>query len=395
MRLTLSALVLVLALGCSSGTQATNDEEANKAASKQAEEAHDEASLYRNNLLQLGMGLGDYVATYNAMPGVDRSFLKPDFLPGLSWRVHLLDYLGESALRQKFRLDEPWDSEHNSKLIPEMPEIFRSPGAQVGKTSVHVFVGEGTAFGADWSKQISMRDITDGGSVTVAFVLAGPETAEEWTKPGGVQFAPSKGVERLGTPPTEYGFPVAFFDKFAKPAFIPADISAEAFDALVTPNDAKGSQLALNHINPAELTSELSSETKWKVEGQPMSGQTLRLKVNEPQNVTGELTVQRSLLPGDEYPEHMRKQAMNNAQLQLRVPDTNGMTTHQLNGRISDDGLTVTFQGRIQGLRESGSRQATVTTSDYANPIARQTNYVHQVVVVGRFPVEVRSASEE
>ena len=43
---------------------------------------------------------------------------------GLSWRVHLLPYLEQQTLYEQFKLDEPWDSEHNKQLIPLMPEIY-------------------------------------------------------------------------------------------------------------------------------------------------------------------------------------------------------------------------------------------------------------------------------
>ena len=50
--------------------------------------------------------------------------------PLLSWRVHLLPVLGEESLYRQFHLDEPWDSEHNRKLIPSMPDVLRSPASQ-------------------------------------------------------------------------------------------------------------------------------------------------------------------------------------------------------------------------------------------------------------------------
>ena len=45
----------------------------------------------------------------------------------LSWRVAILPYLNEEALYREFRLDEPWDSEHNKKLIARMPPTLASP----------------------------------------------------------------------------------------------------------------------------------------------------------------------------------------------------------------------------------------------------------------------------
>jgi len=48
--------------------------------------------------------------------------------PLLSWRVQVLQFMGEaeSNLYKKFKLDEPWDSEHNLPLLKEMPACFKS-----------------------------------------------------------------------------------------------------------------------------------------------------------------------------------------------------------------------------------------------------------------------------
>ena len=48
----------------------------------------------------------------------------------LSWRVAVLPYLGEKELFEEFHQDEPWDSEHNQKLIERMPEVFKNPTAR-------------------------------------------------------------------------------------------------------------------------------------------------------------------------------------------------------------------------------------------------------------------------
>src|SRR5262245_43999052 len=41
----------------------------------------------------------------------------------LSWRVALLQHLNEKALAREFKLDEPWDSRHNLKLLDKMPKV--------------------------------------------------------------------------------------------------------------------------------------------------------------------------------------------------------------------------------------------------------------------------------
>jgi len=45
----------------------------------------------------------------------------------LSWRVHLLPFLDQKPLYDRFHLDEPWDSEHNKKLLEYIPEVLRFP----------------------------------------------------------------------------------------------------------------------------------------------------------------------------------------------------------------------------------------------------------------------------
>src|SRR5262249_7049390 len=52
--------------------------------------------------------------------------------PLLSWRAHLLPYLAEDGdtLYGEFHLDEPWDSDHNKKLIDRIPAVFRASSDQ-------------------------------------------------------------------------------------------------------------------------------------------------------------------------------------------------------------------------------------------------------------------------
>lgn len=114
---------------------------------------------------------------------------------GLSWRVHLLPYLGEAALYEQFKFDEAWDSEHNIALVKEMPVIFR--GNSEGKTSIHVFASEGLAF-EEGKPGPRLRDYLDGTSDTILAVRAGDNTAEIWTKPGGLEFNVDNPIAALG-----------------------------------------------------------------------------------------------------------------------------------------------------------------------------------------------------
>ena len=56
-----------------------------------------------------------------------------DGKPLLSWRVAVLQYMEDYPVYKEFHLDEPWDSEHNRKLIARMPDVFADPDPAVRK----------------------------------------------------------------------------------------------------------------------------------------------------------------------------------------------------------------------------------------------------------------------
>ena len=149
----------------------------------------------KNNLKQTALAFHNYHDTWTKFPSADGNGEGKQ--TGLSWRVHLLPFLGEVVLFQQFHQDEPWDSDHNKTLIGKMPAFFQSPGVtDEGKTSMHVFTGKGTPF--DGETGTSLANFTDGTSNTILAVLAGADTAEVWTKPGGLKFDPATCKKALG-----------------------------------------------------------------------------------------------------------------------------------------------------------------------------------------------------
>ncbi len=152
----------------------------------------------RNDFKQIGLAFHNYHDVYGHFPAVDSNGEKDEAGvrgKGLSWRVHLLPFLDQAPLYQEFKLDEAWDSEHNKALIAEMPEVFGDNPE--GKTSVHVIVGEKLAFNED-KPGARIRDYLDGTSNTILAVKAGEDTAEIWTKPGGLKFNPEDPFAALG-----------------------------------------------------------------------------------------------------------------------------------------------------------------------------------------------------
>ena len=48
--------------------------------------------------------------------------------PLLSWRVAILPFVEQEELYAQFKLDEPWDSDNNKKLIAKIQFILVRPG---------------------------------------------------------------------------------------------------------------------------------------------------------------------------------------------------------------------------------------------------------------------------
>jgi hypothetical protein len=172
----------------------------------QARQAADRA-MRANNLKQIGLALLHHdVARGRLSPAITDKQGKPL----LSWRVAILPYLEHDQLYRQFRLDEPWDSDHNKKLAEKMPPIYSLPGVKTKEpftTFYQGFAGPGTVFGD--AKGITMAQIRDGASNTIMVVEAGE--AVHWTKPEDLPYDPQKPLPRLGAFPAD-GFHAVLCD---------------------------------------------------------------------------------------------------------------------------------------------------------------------------------------
>lgn len=129
----------------------------------------------------------------------------PEKANRLSWRVHILPYLGkeEGKLYKKFELDEPWDSPTNIKLLPEMPTIFSEYGSTLlspvgtkrGYTTVVAPSSDDTILGA--SRKVTFGAITDGSSNTILLVIVKDQLKVPWTAPQDYVFDPDKPSDGL------------------------------------------------------------------------------------------------------------------------------------------------------------------------------------------------------
>ena len=102
-----------------------------------------------------------------------------------SWRTVLLAHLEQNALYKSMRLHEPWDSDHNKQfgkmVIPPFNAAMRK-GDEPWKTRVRAPVFEGGIWGGEGNPLV-FRDINDGLSNTIAFIVAPVENATIWSSP--------------------------------------------------------------------------------------------------------------------------------------------------------------------------------------------------------------------
>jgi hypothetical protein len=108
-----------------------------------------------------------------------------------------LPYLEEAALYKEFKLDEPWDSPHNKKLLAKIPGPYapvRGPSRVKGGTYYQPFVGTGAAF--EPGKQLQIASFVDGTSNTLLVVEAA--TPVPWTKPEDLPYVKDQALPRLG-----------------------------------------------------------------------------------------------------------------------------------------------------------------------------------------------------
>jgi hypothetical protein len=169
---------------------------AGKAAAALGQKARIQAARMQstNNLKQLGLAMHNYLTVGMTFP--PRAVFDKDGKALLSWRVLLLPYLGENDLYKKFKLDEPWNSPHNKKLLAKMPKVYQAPGGQ-GQTDQTYYLGlsgKGCVF--DGKRGIGIRDITDGTSNTLMIVEGGKSVP--WTKPDDVDIEEGKPLPKLG-----------------------------------------------------------------------------------------------------------------------------------------------------------------------------------------------------
>jgi len=196
-----------------------------------------ERMVSSNNLKQIGIALHSIHDTTGTIPvhavGKNGQPLKAGDKPLLSWRVAILPYIEQDTLYRQFKLDEPWDSDSNKKLIDKMPKTFAPPvgkSAKPGYTHYQMAVGPN----ALRPQGITLVGITDGTSNTIA--VAEAAEAVIWTKPDDIMLpgkdAPKNLKKKFGGL-FPGGFNALMWDGSVR--FVPDTVSDRTLGAALTP----------------------------------------------------------------------------------------------------------------------------------------------------------------
>ena len=147
-------------------------------------------------------------------------------------------------LAKRYKVDEPWDSENNQKVMADGADFFSVPAEPPGKDCGYfVLRGTNAMFDPD-APPSAVRNITDGTSRTIAVVEA--KRAIPWTKPEDIAFEIVGGTYRwkgladpAGKTPElggyfKGGYNALFADGSVH--FLPSDLDAATLRALVSRN---------------------------------------------------------------------------------------------------------------------------------------------------------------
>ncbi|MEZ6046212.1 MAG: DUF1559 domain-containing protein [Planctomycetaceae bacterium] len=194
--------------------------------------------LALENLKNIGVGVHKFHNIWSNLPlwpfhsVAQRDYFDENGVPYLSWRVHILPFLGYQNLYEQFHLDEPWDTPHNLSLLDQMPEIFWTNQSEPYMTDIHSIRTENEPEGINRLSSLhTLEQRRDGIDNTIMLIQAGSATAEYWTKPTSLLFDPADPFSLFnGDIPSRFNLVMCNGDAFS----VTPEIGAETFAALIT-----------------------------------------------------------------------------------------------------------------------------------------------------------------
>ena len=196
----------------------------------------------QNNLKQIGIALHNFndvnakVMIHGVGPKA-QPLIRATDKPLLSWRVAILPYVEQENLYKQFKLEEPWDSPHNKKLIEKMPKIFEPVGkpTKPGHTHTQMVVGP-NAMALPVAR--IPASFPDGMSNTIAVVEAAEPVI--WTKPDDVMLPGNelpKDLKKKFGGVFRNGFNVLMWDGSVR--FVSGAVEERTLGLLLNPRDGQ------------------------------------------------------------------------------------------------------------------------------------------------------------
>lgn len=193
----------------------------------------------RANLKRIGLALHAYHERYEQFPPA--FVMGPDGKPWHSWRVLLLPFLDEQPLYDQYRFDEPWNGEHNRKLMLQRPTVYASR-LQISSTkNATTYLGV-VSRRSMWPRQFSVKitDVSDGTSNTIHLV-ENMHSDVVWSEPREMTEKDVlsqlrlKGQEPSGNP--KQVIPILLVDGAVR--MVSPQINRDTFISLLTPRYAR------------------------------------------------------------------------------------------------------------------------------------------------------------
>ncbi len=199
------------------------------------------------NIEAVGEALANCVAESRRFPATHTVDVGSGFST-LSWRVHLLPYLGYDKLYQKFDFKKQWNRSPNKDLLKYIPDEFVSPERFDTKTNILAPVGEDVAWTAE-RRYVSAFE--DGLGNTIMLVEASDAAAVQWTQPGDLDWTSLEDFRtRLGSLRGDGAYAV-WGD--GTPTLLVSGLTPKQFEGAFSPQQGDGLRAADIH-RPISLT---------------------------------------------------------------------------------------------------------------------------------------------
>ncbi len=190
-----------------------------------------------NHLQRIAEALNAYAVQYGSYPPPMVSDARGT--PLYSWRVLILEQLGESYLAEQFRYDLAWDAPENSSVLSQCPSVFMCPTLNgepaTWSANYALITGANTLFPSDGP--LSFSQITDGRERTL-LVVEVDTAGGEWSQPWDIDIDKLNsqigfgGINAIGGIHPG-GAAIAFAD--GTPGWLPETLSPALLRSLISP----------------------------------------------------------------------------------------------------------------------------------------------------------------